>query len=169
MSRMVDPILAELGQEAAATRRLLDRVPSDKLEWKPHPKSMSLGELATHVATLPGTISGLLDEDSFDVSRADFKPATSTGSGTLLPAFEGAMTSALERLGSWDDAKAAANWKLSNKGTDVFTAPRIAAVRSLMLNHWYHHRGQLTVYLRLLDVALPATYGNSADENPIAP
>jgi len=168
MSRVVDPILAELAQEAAVTRRLLELVPPDKLAWKPHRKSMSLGQLALHVASLPGATSGMLDRDRFNADQADFTPATPAAAGELLPTLDGAVALAKERVDSWDDAKAGAPWFLFRKGEAILSDPRIAVARRLMLNHWYHHRGQLTVYLRLLDVPLPATYGRSADDNPFA-
>jgi uncharacterized damage-inducible protein DinB len=168
MSRTVDPILAELQHEAAATRRLLERVPADKLEWRPHEKSMTLGELALHVASIPGTISGLLEADEFEVGSANFSPSVPGSAEELAGALDGAVAAARDRLGGWDDARAASTWSIVREGNVILSDSRIAIARMMLLNHWYHHRGQLTVYLRLLGVPLPVVYGRSADENPFA-
>lgn len=166
--RSVDPMIQELEQEAAATLRMLERVPEDKLDWAPHPKSMTLGQLALHVAGLAGGISNFLEMDGFDASQTDFKAPQPKSKAEILEAFAQSQPAARERLVALTDARAGEPWTLTNGGAEIFTVPKIGLVRSLMFNHLYHHRGQLTVYLRLLDVPVPVTYGRSADENPFA-
>ncbi len=168
MARIVDPLFAELDQEAATTRRVLERVPNDKLGWKPHAKSMSLGQLALHVATIPGAVAKFLLDDSLDFSSASFEQPSARTTAELLPTLDESVRTAKEVLSSLDDHKAMATWKLTREGRELFAAPRIGVARSIMLNHWYHHRGQLSVYLRLLGVPVPSIYGPSADENPFA-
>jgi uncharacterized damage-inducible protein DinB len=165
---MPDSLLNELYQEAAVTRRVLERVPGDKLEWRPHPKSMSLGQLAIHVASIPGNLSRLVQADEFDASQANFTPPSPSSVEEILTAHDGSFRVAQDYLGGVDEQIAQESWRLTFKGKAVFTAPRGGVIRSLMLNHWYHHRGQLSVYLRLLDVPVPVIYGRSADENPFA-
>jgi len=165
---MPDSLLSELYQEAAVTRRVLERVPGDKLEWRPHPKSMSLGQLAMHVASIPGNLSRLVQADEFDASQANFTPPSPSSVEEILTAHDGSLRVAQDYLGGVDEQAAQESWRLTFKGKEVFTAPRGGVIRSLMLNHWYHHRGQLSVYLRLLDVPVPVIYGRSADENPFA-
>lgn len=166
MPRIVDSFIAELEREAAATRRVLERVPSDKYDWKPHRKSSSLGALAFHVANTPRVVAGLLAKDTFDYGTVK-DPGTGDPSD-LLVTLDKSVAAAKEALNGWDDAKAMATWKLVRGGEEIMAMPRIGVVRAIMLNHWYHHRGQLTVYLRLLDVPLPSVYGPTADENPFA-
>jgi len=168
MARLVDPFLAELDQEAATTRRVLERVPDAKLSWKPHAKSMSLGQLALHVATIPGALAQMLSNDSLDMATVSFVQPAAGSAAELLPALNDSLKAAKETLSGFDDRRAMATWKLTKQGKELFAAPRIGVVRSILLNHWYHHRGQLSVYLRLLDVPVPSIYGPSADENPFA-
>jgi uncharacterized damage-inducible protein DinB len=168
MARIVDPFLVELDQETATTRRVLERVPGDKLSWKPHAKSMSLGQLALHVATIPGAIAGFLMKDGLDIGGVSFEQPAAKSAAELLPALDESIKAAKEVLGGLDDQNATTIWKLTRGGKELFVAPRIAVARTIMLNHWYHHRGQLSVYLRLLDIPVPSIYGPSADENPFA-
>ena len=165
---MPDSLLNELYQEAAVTRRVLERVPGDKLEWRPHPKSMSLGQLAMHVASIPGNLSRLVQADEFDASQANFTPPSPSSVEEVLTAHDGSLRVAQDYLVGVDEQIAHESWRLTFKGKEVFSAPRGGVIRSLMMNHWYHHRGQLSVYLRLLDVPVPVIYGRSADENPFA-
>jgi len=168
---MIEPMetmLNELHQEAATTRRLLERVPEDKLSWRPHRKSMSLGQLALHVASIPGDLARLAQLDEFDAAQANFDPANPNSVKEVLNALDASLGTAEEYLRRISDTTAAGKWRLTLRGKEVFTMPRSGLLRSLMLNHWYHHRGQLSVYLRLLDVPLPVIYGRSADENPFA-
>ncbi|MGH7490368.1 MAG: DinB family protein [bacterium] len=168
MSNSAQALADELKREAGSTRRLLERVPADRLEWQPHPKSMTLGQLAFHLANIPGNISRMGRLDGFDASKANFTPATPPSAEAILPALESSLTEALSFIDGLDEEAASAPWRLSVGEREVFTIPRHEVVRTLMLNHWYHHRGQLGVYLRLLDVPVPAVYGRSADENPFA-
>ena len=164
MSGLNQALIAEVEQEAATTRRVLERVPEDKLTWKPHWKSMSLGTLALHVAMIPGALADLASEPVREVPQ--FQPPEATSREEILGALEQSVARAKERLAGWDDEALAADWKMV-RGTEVILAiQRVQLLRSVMLNHWYHHRGELAVYLRLLEVPVPAIYGPSADENP---
>jgi uncharacterized damage-inducible protein DinB len=165
---MTEPMVQELRQEAETTRRLVDRIPGDKLAWRPHPKSMTLGELGLHVATIPGNLSGLAQLNEFDASNANFTPASPASKQDIVTALEASVQTATQYIEGLSAETAAANWRLTHRGNEVFSLPRAAMIRSLMLNHWYHHRGQLSVYLRLLDVPVPVIYGRSADENPFS-
>jgi uncharacterized damage-inducible protein DinB len=162
---MIDPLLLEFDRECSGTRKCLERLPADKLTWKPHERSMSLGQLAGHVATIPAWIGGTLLDDGFDLAKEMSRPPLNTPEN-ILAAFDASVKLAKGAMAQLDDAKAMGEWGLSNRGHAVFSMPRIAVVRSILLNHSYHHRGQLTVYLRLLDVPVPAIYGPSADDNP---
>ncbi len=164
---IAESFLAEIDQEAAITKRVLERVPGDKLSWKPHEKSMSLGQLALHTATVPGFVVGIITPDVFELPSS-FESSEAATSEELIAALESSVATAKEYLGGLDDEAALSTWKLLNDGREIMAVPRIGIVRSIMLNHWYHHRGQLSVYLRLLDVPVPSIYGPSADENPFA-
>ncbi len=163
--KIIDGLLAELDQEAVATRRVLERIPQEHLSWKPHPKSMSLGQLALHVATVPGNIADLAAVDTIPNPRP-FVQAEAGSAAELIPALTESLAKARQLLGGFDDAKMNATWRLLRDGKELMAMPRAALVRSIMLNHWYHHRGQLLVYLRLLDQSVPSVYGPTADENP---
>jgi len=164
----MEALLKELRQESEATKRLLERVPEDRLGWRPHPKSMTLGQLALHVARIPGDLSRLAQLNEFDASKANFDPPIPESKKAIAEALKKSLGEAEEYLGSLGADQADATWRLTLRGNEVFAMPRAGLLRSLMLNHWYHHRGQLTVYLRLLDVPLPVVYGRTADENPFA-
>jgi uncharacterized damage-inducible protein DinB len=163
-----EALIAELDQEAATTRRVLERVPNAHLSWRPHAKSMSLGQLALHVATIPGDLSRLAATDGLDAADVNFEPPIPSSALVLLPSLDRSVAAAKDFLRSLSESQAEAPWRLTLRGREVFTVPRLKLVRSLMLNHWYHHRGQLALYLRLLDIPVPAVYGRSADENPFA-
>jgi uncharacterized damage-inducible protein DinB len=156
----------EFREEAAATKRILERVPADKLTWKPHPKSMSLGQLALHIARIPNRISGLVKAGHFDVSQANFNPPDPASLDEVHAAFTESVSAAEAYLAELTEESASENWRLMFRDKELSSKPRIAVIRTMMLNHWYHHRGQLSVYLRLLDVPLPVIYGRTADENP---
>ena len=165
--RAVDPMIAELNHEAEATHRMLDRVPADKLTWKPHNKSMTLGQLALHVATVCGSVGNLLEMDGFDINDADFDPAQPASKDEIMQRFEEEQANAKAKLEALDDDRAMSEWTLTQGGDPVWSPmPKIVLARSLMFNHLYHHRGQLSVYLRLLDIPVPVTYGRTADEDP---
>ena len=161
-----ESLLPEIEQEAAATRRLLERVPEDKLSWKPHEKSMPLGRLATHLAELPEWGVSALAVDEFDVSPAGGEPFVPTqlrSVSEIVELFDSNLGKFVEILGSTKDEAFSEPWTLKAGGQDIFTEPRLAVLR-MTLNHIIHHRGQLTVFLRLCDVPLPGTYGPSADD-----
>jgi uncharacterized damage-inducible protein DinB len=163
--RIIDGMLAELEQEAETTRRVLERIPQAHLAWKPHPKSMSLGQLALHVATVPGTVAELAAMDTVPDPPAFVQPEAATAS-ELVPSLTGSVARAKQILGGFDDRRMNETWRLQRGGKELLSMPRAALVRAVMLNHWYHHRGQLLVYLRLLNLPVPSVYGPTADENP---
>src|SRR5687767_3830579 len=164
---IAETLIAELEQEAHATRRVLERVPQAKLSWKPHPKSMSLGQLALHVAQCPGNVAALSMNDTIP-EPPTFVQAEATTSAELGPALAASLAQAKQILSGFDDAAMKATWRLLYDGEELMALPRAAMLRTIMLNHWYHHRGQLLVYLRMHDVPLPSVYGPTADENPFA-
>lgn len=163
--RIVDPILAELDQEAEITKRLLDIIPEDKLSWRPHPKAKSLGELAMHIAGLQGGVAELTQEDTIELPNFPPDPEA-TSRAQILETFAAGLKKAKEIVASTDDAGAMAEYKVTKHGQTLMAMPRVAFWRAILLNHHYHHRGQLSTYLRTLDVPLPSIYGPSADTNP---
>jgi uncharacterized damage-inducible protein DinB len=163
---IVDSMLTEMQQEAQATRRLLERVPEDKLGWKPHPKSYSLGQLALHVAQVPGGVSMMATQDVYELPQ--FQQQEAKSRAEVLQTFEQGLVTAKDILSNMDDQKLMAPWTLQKGGKVIMSVPRVGMMRTILLNHYYHHRGQLSVYLRLLNVPIPSIYGPSADENPFA-
>jgi uncharacterized damage-inducible protein DinB len=159
-------MLAELEQESQATRRVLERVPQAHLGWKPHAKSMSLGQLALHVAAVPGNVAEIVARDS--IEAPNFVHPQAERAADLVPALEASVAKAKQHLAPLSDAAMGATWRMTRAGDEVMAMPRAAVARAIMLNHWYHHRGQLLVYLRLLDQPVPSVYGPTADENPFA-
>ena len=157
-----ETLISEFQQEAVSTRQLLERVPQDKLSWKPHDKSMPLGRLATHLAELPSWTKVTLKQDTLDV--AGFSPTTLESVAEILELFDKNATECVEVLKDTPDEEYAKTWSMTQDGNAVFSAPKGAVMRSFVMNHMVHHRGQLTVFLRLNDVPLPMTYGPSADE-----
>jgi uncharacterized damage-inducible protein DinB len=153
----------ELSREAETTRRVLERVPEEHLAWRPHAKSMSLGQLAYHVASLPEGIAHLLTELSAEVPVVPLPEKTPVAE--ILMTLDRSVRVATEKLASWGDAGLHESWRMTREGRTLLEMPRVEMVRSVMLNHWYHHRGQLTVYLRMLEVPLPSVYGPTADEH----
>lgn len=169
MSQMLEPMLNEFRQEAEITRRVLERVPPDKLSWKPHQKSMSLGQLAIHIANIPGRLTYVVtQQDKLEVQPSAFVPVPPKDLKEVHDTFEQSCKDAEACLKGISDEKAKGDWTLIVKGKPAFTRPRNEVLRSIMLNHWIHHRGQLSVYLRLLDLPVPVIYGGSADEGPFA-
>ena len=163
--KMIDGLLAELEQEAETTRRVLERIPQAHLSWRPHPKSMSLGQLALHVATVPGSVAELAARDTIPEPTAFVQPEAASAA-ELVPTLQESVARARRTLGGFDDARMEETWRLQSGGQEILAMPRTAVVRTIMLNHWYHHRGQLLVYLRLLNQSVPSVYGPTADENP---
>ena len=164
-TRLADGVLAELELEARATRRALERIPEDKLDWRPHPKSMSLGQLAFHIASTPAGVARVAARDTIEAPGFD-QPAA-PGKAEILAAHDHSIAAASEFLRGLDDARAEGMWTMVKGGRTLMSVPRIEFIRMVMLRHIYHHRGELCVYLRLLDVPVPAIYGPSADENPM--
>lgn len=159
-------IIAELQQEAKTTRRVLERLPDEHWDWRPHEKSTPLGKLAHHVATIPGFFSEAALADSFDV--VNLKRVESANCAEVLQRHDQGLAAAVENLGRIDDDLAMGMWSFLREGKPMLTMSRAALIRGLLMNHWIHHRAVLSVYLRLLDVAVPPIYGPSADENPFA-
>jgi len=156
-------ILPEFDHEMANTRKSLERVPEDKLSFKPHTKSMSLGALATHLATINHWSEAIVGLDSFDVSNAPPNPEL-TSRAEILATFDKNTATARKAIASATDGDLMKPWSLKAGGQTIFTQPRIGVVRGFILNHTIHHRAQLGVYLRLNDVPVPSIYGPSADE-----
>ena len=166
---LTDQLVQEFEQESATTRRVLERVPDDRLAWKPHQKSMSAGVLAHHIAFTPSLIAEWALADSVEVPDGESQHQPASTAEVLALHDEGVKKTKaiLSQLG---DEGLQKPWQLTKGGATIFGMPSKAAlVRMVVLNHGYHHRGQLSVYLRLLDVPVPAIYGASADENPFAP
>lgn len=161
----IKEFLQELEHESATTRALVERVPADRYDWRPHEKSMTLGQLAQHIAQIPGRIAAIVKDGVFDTSirRTQGQPESAE---ELLATFDGSVAEARNIIGSMSDSDFAGMWRMVRDGKEMASMPRGAAMRTLLFNHWYHHRGQLTVYLRLNDVPLPSVYGPTADFRP---
>ena len=158
-----DGLLADFDHEMGTTRRLLERLPDDRLAWKPHPRSMTLGGLATHLSTIPHWGGRILNEASFDLVGAPSAAAEKPSRAEILGAFDEVCRQTRAAMDK-TDAEYQSLWTLKRGGQQVFSVPRVAAFRSFVLHHMIHHRGQLSLYLRLNDVPVPAIYGPSADE-----
>jgi uncharacterized damage-inducible protein DinB len=163
---IAESLLPEYDHELATTRRVLERVPEAEFAWKPHAKSMSLGQLAGHVANIPFWLSMTMKAPFYDVQTGDKEASLDVpaSKAVLLKEFDAKVRTARASLASATDAEMMAPWTLKNGDHEVFTLPRVAAVRSFVMNHLIHHRGQLSVYLRLKDVPVPSIYGPTADE-----
>lgn len=157
-------LLDEVKYEAMSTRKLLERVPFDKADYKPHPKSMSLKQLATHVAEISGWYKETLLQDVLDFAAGDYVPKEINNTADLLALHDKNIAQAEKILSEVSQEEFGKMWTMKNGDTVYFTMPKAAVVRSWCMNHLYHHRAQLTVYLRMLDVALPSIYGPTADE-----
>jgi uncharacterized damage-inducible protein DinB len=162
---IADSILAELEHEAAGTRKILERVPENKMSWRPHEKSMPLDRLASHVTEMLKWGAVTLKEPEFNITD-DYRPWIAKSRAELVAAFDENVEEFKAALRGYPDAKLMEPWRLKMKGQVMFEMPRLAAVRSMILNHSIHHRAQLGVYLRLLGVPLPPLYGPTADERP---
>lgn len=158
----IEELLAELEMEAQTTRRVLERVPAEHLGWRPHERSLTMGQLAMHVASIPGALTEISTR-TFDVRTTIPRPGAAT-TGELLERLEQSLAEARELLVSMDDAALSLPWLLVDGDRPVTSVPRAVFLRHTMLNHWYHHRGQLTVYLRQVGAPVPSIYGDSADE-----
>jgi uncharacterized damage-inducible protein DinB len=156
-------LLPEFDHEMAGTRKSLERVPVDKFGWKPHQKSMTLGELATHLATINQWAEAIIGQESFDVANAPAPPKLESQS-EVLEAFDKGTAGARKAIAGASDEQLMKTWSLLRGGQAIFSLPRIGVLRSFILNHTIHHRAQLGVYLRMNDVPVPSIYGPSADE-----
>ncbi|MDP9122005.1 MAG: DinB family protein [Acidobacteriota bacterium] len=175
---LAQSLSTEFDREMATTRRLLERVPDDRLAWQPHAKSMTLGRLASHLADLPGRGSDILGKESLDVARPGGPAPAETQSPKLqsgqnvqsgaeiLERFDRNVAAAREALAAASDEAFRQPWTLSSGGREILTLPRAAMLRTILFSHMIHHRGQLSVYLRLNDIPVPPIYGPSADESP---
>jgi uncharacterized damage-inducible protein DinB len=159
-------LLAEFEAQAPITRRFLERLPEDKLTWKPHEKSMSAGQLALHLASVPGGVIRFVQSNPAQAPEfASFPQPASRQE--VLKTFDESIATVRDLLPKFDDAAMNENWRLLAGGQEVLVQPRALFLRDVMLSHWYQHRGQFSVYLRLLNIAVPASFGPSADEPPI--
>jgi uncharacterized damage-inducible protein DinB len=158
-----DTLIAELDQEAPATRKALERVPEDKLVWKPHEKSMPLGRLATHIAEVPAWGKVTIAQDTLALDSS-FEPTILGSVSEVLDLFDKNVSMFRDLLTTTPDEEFAGTWTMTHSGKEVFADTKLSVVRRMVMNHLVHHRGQLSVYLRLNDVPLPMTYGPSADE-----
>ena len=157
-------LIAEMEHEAAVTRTCLERIPSDKFDWKPHEKSMSFGRLASHIAEMFAWTPSTMDHAELDFSKMDYKPFEPSSTEELVEFLDKNVAEAIATLKSSADDRFMENWTMRNAETVYFTMPKVAVMRSFIMNHIVHHRGQLSVYLRLNDIAVPSIYGPSADE-----
>jgi uncharacterized damage-inducible protein DinB len=164
--RSIDLLVAELDRESGVTRTLFERLPEERVTWRPHPKSFSLGDLALHLANLPTWIPETLAHSELDLHPPDAPaqpPRAWVSKATLLAEFDRNVTAARAALVAAADAELQAPWTLKNGGRALFTMPKAGVLRTWVFNHIVHHRGQLSVYLRLCDVPLPSMFGPTAD------
>ncbi|MGH9345408.1 MAG: DinB family protein [Terriglobia bacterium] len=162
---IAESIFAEFEEQAPITRRFLERLPEDKLSWKPHKKSMSAGQLALHIASVPGGIVRFVQQNPAQAPEFGDAPQPSN-LREILNTFEESVAAVRSVLPQFDDASMQETWRMVKGDRELLAVPRAQFLRDIMLNHWYQHRGQFSVYLRLLDVAVPASWGPSADEPP---
>jgi len=162
---IAESFLAEFETQSPFTRRFLERLPEDKLTWKPHEKSMTAGQLAMHIATTTAGIVQLVQENPRQ-ARGEFVFPQPASRDKILKAFDASIVTVRRELPKFDDAAMHESWRLVAGDKELFAVPRMGFLRDAMLSHWYQHRGQFSVYLRLLNVAVPATWGPSADEMP---
>lgn len=158
------PLIAELQHEATVTRTVLERVPTDKFDYKPHEKSMSFGELASHIVDSYTWYEGTLNLEEIDFATTDYTPFKASSSEELLESFDKNVAAAAELISNASDEDLMVNWTMRAGDQVMFSMPRIQVIRAMLMNHMIHHRGQLSVYLRLNDIAVPQIYGPSADE-----
>lgn len=163
-SSIAESLLAEFETQAPVTRRFLERLPENKLGWKPHPRSMTAGQLAFHLALIPGGVVRAAQKNPAPAPSFNFPQPASLQE--ILEKFDESVRVVRETLPQFDDAAMAETWRLAAGETVVLAQPRVQFLRDVMFSHWYQHRGQFCVYLRLLDVPVPASWGPSADETP---
>lgn len=166
MTTLMQTMAAELEHESQATRKLLERMPADKGDWAPHPRAMPLGQLAMHIATLPGGIAKMVLGDGVDFAANPPHPPAFESHSQIMNSFGPSLAEGLAVLRGISDQQAMQPFRIKQGAKVLMEMPRAGMVRYILLNHLYHHRGQLNTYLRILDVKLPSVYGPSADENP---
>lgn len=159
---MIDALAMEYQYETGVTRKVIDRVPEDKFGWKPHDKSMTAGALASHITEIQGWTSGTIASDEFKID--DYKPYVPKSKAELLQTFDTLVADSLKAMKGVSDQALMKGWKMTQKGQTLLEMPKVAVLRTWVLNHQIHHRGQLSVYLRLLGQPVPSIYGPSADE-----
>jgi uncharacterized damage-inducible protein DinB len=160
-------LLPEFDQEVSSTRKALERIPDDKFDWKPHEKSATMGELASHLANLPRWTGLTINQDSLDLAPPDGGSVTWEGKKSrqeILDYFDESVAAARDAIAGASDQELLKPWSLLKGGVTLMTLPKIAVLRGFVMNHMIHHRGQFTVYLRLNDIPVPSIYGPSADE-----
>lgn len=163
---IADTFLAEFDQEAQTTRRFLERLPEDRLEWRPHEKSMTAGQLALHIATAPGSVVEMATADEVPFPGMKDGPPQPASLQEILDAHDASVAKVKDTLPTLSDEQMHATWKATYEGHDLIEMPRAGLIRTVMLNHWIHHRGQFGVYLRLVGAKVPSSYGPSGDELP---
>ena len=163
-TNIANGLIGELTHEAATTRKILERIPPEKFDYKPHEKSMSMVRLATHVAEMTGWVIETVNKTELDFATIDYKPFAPQTTEELVGYLDKIVTDAVEALKNTSDEAMLENWTLRNGETVYFTMPRVQVLRGMVFNHIVHHRGQLSVYMRLNDIPVPALYGPSADE-----
>ena len=163
---IAESMLAEFDAQAPITRRFLERLPEDKLTWKPHDRSMTAGQLAYHLASVPGGIARFVENNPAQAPGSFNFPQPASGQ-EILDTFEESIKTVRDVLPRFDDSAMAETWRMFVGDKEIMAVPRAAFLRDVMLSHWYQHRGQFAVYLRLLNVPVPASWGPSADESPL--
>jgi uncharacterized damage-inducible protein DinB len=159
-----DALLPEYDHEMGTARKLLERLPDGHLTWKPHDKSMTLGRLATHVAEIAGWATSIIETNEYNMEPGTYTPEELASRAAVLELFDKNSAAARAKIAAKSDAELMTPWSLKSSGQVIFTMPKVGVLRAWMMNHMIHHRGQLSVYLRLQNVPLPAIYGPSADE-----
>jgi uncharacterized damage-inducible protein DinB len=163
-NNIASAFIAELENEAATTRKCLERIPADKFDWKPHEKSMAFGHLASHIAEMFGWTPSTLEHPELDFAKMDYTPYAPATTDDLVEFLDKNISDAVTTLKNTPDERFMETWTMRNGEQVYFTMPKIAVMRSFVMNHIIHHRGQLSVYLRLNDIPVPSIYGPSADE-----
>jgi uncharacterized damage-inducible protein DinB len=164
---IAEMFLPEFEQEIAGTRKTLERIPDDKLQWKAHPKSNTMQWVGSHLAEIPGWVEGTLTQDKWDFSPPDAPPYQTpmyASHQAMVDELNKNAAAAMRAIAATSDAEFMKPWTLLYQGNEVFTMPRVAVIRGFVISHMIHHRAILTVYLRLLDIPVPALYGPSGDE-----
>ena len=161
---IIQPMIEELRHEARSTRATLERVPDGSFDWKPHEKSMSFGQLASHIADNASWVESILDRDVLEMDPSAFVPWQGKTTAEILETFDRNIGRAIEQMAGQPDERMMRSWSMKVAGETVFSMPRAAVLRMMILSHMIHHRAQLGVYLRLLNIPIPGMYGPSADE-----